>query len=962
MKLIKFLGAFAVIFAGLTMFQNCGGPMGNTDISSEDLAQLSVVDQSIALRKAHCVECHNPSTGVAEPRDILNDDALVSGHWVIPGNPEDSGMYKSLFSNMPLGRPALDSAQIQVFSAWIKGMANTGLKPAEILIAEAPAYNFGSVTTGEVAEKAFTLTNKGEQEALGLSGSLAAPFRFKGGSFPGQGGSCGAALAPNESCSVVVEFVPTAASDYKKTMKISYQDLESGKSVSISLEGGGKGVSRALLTVSHSPSYIFNTTILGDSSPQTFTITNIGAAEAKTVAVSLASTTDFQIQAKTCATSLAVNATCTVTVRFVPTNINSFTNSLRISYNDGLSTTQVALALSGKGVAKSSVFYSNIKAILASSCLDCHTTEFGTYSSLMAFKRSGTSPAITPSSAASRFIKRISQGPSQMGKSGFGDLADADRDKIIAWILAGAPNDPVVSPAVLSLDISPTLNFSSVTIGSKSEKTLQLTNSGGTKAESIAGAALPAGFTFTGGAFPGTGGNCSSTLAVGASCYIKVTFAPTAAVTYSGTLKVNYYSGKANANVSVSLAGVGKGTPIAILDFNVSDLDYGTLKANATLSKTLKVTNSGQTTAKSLSATGLSSGFAFAGNKYPGTGGTCATTLESKKSCNIVVTYKGTKEGKFSSKLNLNYNDGAANKVITVTMKSKVLADEPLTFQSIKGLFSSCLQCHSDFKSYDVIMKHVKSGMLLKRISGVYNGKPQMGAGDFGSLTAMERQMIQEWIKAGSPEFEKGSITQSYRPMVGDRHYIASVFDRVFGKEESVPFSKTILTKAELFGTACHRQDFVYDESTKTIAQALAQKTSLPLMKGDGSLDRCITTGTDDGRLNYEAVPMVTTISESLRKTTCMRLVHKTTAVKSALKLAKIAENADYTEKNITSLYQRFMPGSTPADDAVEALQALGATAVSNKNVKAASDSTKTLEGWRFIMMSICLSPQWQAP
>ena len=38
--------------------------------------------------------------------------------------------------------------------------------------------------------------------------ALAAPWSFKGGSYPGTGGTCAAALDPGTSCSIVVTFAP----------------------------------------------------------------------------------------------------------------------------------------------------------------------------------------------------------------------------------------------------------------------------------------------------------------------------------------------------------------------------------------------------------------------------------------------------------------------------------------------------------------------------------------------------------------------------------------------------------------------------------------------------------------------------------------------------------------------------------------------------------------------------------
>lgn len=956
MKFIKFLGTFSIIFGALMMFQNCGGPMGNTQLSSEELAQLSIREQSLALRRLYCLDCHNPSTGVADPRDILDDTALTNEGWIVPGKPDESHLYNSLFRGMPKGRAQLSDNEIQIFASWIKSMGEMDLQPSNIVISDSPTYDFGSVTTGEAASKTFTLKNTGEQEAKGLAGALTLPFRFKGGSFPGQGGDCAVSLAAGESCSIVIEFVPTSAVDFSKDLEIAYQDLEASKKSSLTLNGQGNGVSRALLVISNSPAYVFTSPQVGKNVSQTFTISNNGAAAAAKVNVSVGAG-DFSVQGQTCSANLAATKRCTVTVRFAPTNTNRQTTTLKVAYNDGTDDTHVAITLSGNGLPVNTLYYSHAKSILQTSCGTCHTSEFGTYTNLLAFKRTGSSPAITPFDSNSRFIKRISGGPNQMGVGNYGSLSAVDQQKLISWILAGAPNDPVVSPALLNLSEAPTLDFGTVSVGSSLSKTLTLNNTGGGKAENINASALPAGFHYVGGSFPGTSGTCTPSLNAGQSCTLRLEFKPVNVVTYSGNLSLSYFDATKNTTVTRALKGVGKGMAIAVLEFkDLSAVDFGLVKAKSVVNKKITVKNNGSATAKNITAVALSSGFSFAGSKFPGTGGTCSKSLAANASCVLSLNFSGNSEGKFKSTLSLNFNNGSQGMALTLPLSSQVLGDEPVTFETIKDSLKTCFQCHASFKTYSGLMAYVKAGdtnsLLLQHVFG-RNGKTQMGVGIYGSLDQSQRLMLEEWVKQGAIEYEKGSITQSFRPLLGDRYYVTSVLHRVFGEDERyvVPYTTPIMTRMDLFGSPCFTQDFVVTDAT-TGAIGHSFRTA----------DSCHRVGISETRLGAEMSPASSAVAESTRQTACYRIAQVTQNITSALARAKVAQTAAFDVANLQKVYQRFLPGTVASQMELEALAALGNEAINNKNVKANTDSTKVLEGWRYVILSLCLSPKWATP
>ena len=77
---------------------------------------------------------------------------------------------------------------------------------------------------GTVQEKTFTVTNSGGVSAASASGSgLSLPFKFKGGSYPGTGGTCGTTIVVG-TCTVVVEYNPTVTGSHSDTFNLDYYD------------------------------------------------------------------------------------------------------------------------------------------------------------------------------------------------------------------------------------------------------------------------------------------------------------------------------------------------------------------------------------------------------------------------------------------------------------------------------------------------------------------------------------------------------------------------------------------------------------------------------------------------------------------------------------------------------------------------------------------------------------------
>src|SRR5690606_10901406 len=144
-----------------------------------------------------------------------------------------------------------------------------GVSPASLSLSDSPTYDFGPVATGDSAEKTITVTNGGTFDASAVSGSgLAAPFSFKGGTYPGTGGTCGSTLTGGSSCNVVVVFAPVTIGNLSDTLDIPYYDGVNNQTANRALQG--IGTLPATLTISDGPTFNFGSLPYGASTTKSF--------------------------------------------------------------------------------------------------------------------------------------------------------------------------------------------------------------------------------------------------------------------------------------------------------------------------------------------------------------------------------------------------------------------------------------------------------------------------------------------------------------------------------------------------------------------------------------------------------------------------------------------------------------------------------------------------------------------
>ena len=184
------------------------------------------------------------------------------------------------------------------------------------------------------------MTNNGGVDATSIAGAaLTLPFEYKGGGYPGIGGTCTSFLAPTDTCDIVVVYRPTTASPLDTdTITLNYDDGVIPRNVAVGLEG--TAITPANIAISDAPNFDFGTIAVGSVVEHTFTISNSGATDA-TNFTEIPLTAPFNYKGGSypgaggdCpAAGAIVNGTpCTVVVEFTPTLTGNQPGAMSFNY------------------------------------------------------------------------------------------------------------------------------------------------------------------------------------------------------------------------------------------------------------------------------------------------------------------------------------------------------------------------------------------------------------------------------------------------------------------------------------------------------------------------------------------------------------------------------------------------------------------------------------------------------
>jgi len=526
-------------------------------------------------------------------------------------------------------------------------LSGTGVSaPAPAAVVTPASVTFSNqVVNSTSSAQTVTLTNTGNAD-LSLGGMSAS------GDFA-ETTACPSSLPAGASCTIAVTFTPAAVGTQTGTLTIA--DNAAASPQQVSLSGTGAAAATPAVTLSATSLTFASQTVATTSAAQSVTLKNSGTG-ALSIA-SIAASGNFA-EANTCGTSLAANASCSISVTFTPAAAGTLTGAITFTDNATASPQQVSLSGTGTAVATPAVSLSPASLTFAS-----QTVATTSAAQTITLTNPGAGALSISGIAASGNFAETTACPSSL-PAGASCTLSVTFTPTAAGTLTGAitfTDNAAASPQQVSLSgtavaagapavsFSPaTLTFSSQVLNSTSEAdTVTLTNTGN--------ASLSLASVRVSGAFAQTN-NCGTAVAAGASCTMSVTFTPTTAGSLSGSL--SFADNAAGSPQSVSLYGTG--VTAGTLSESQASVSFGTITVGQSSSQTLTITNSGGENVIVSAASTSGAGVSLSGISTP-------LTLAPGKSSSFTTTFSPTSTGAVTGTITLTNNSPTPSVAIPVT-------------------------------------------------------------------------------------------------------------------------------------------------------------------------------------------------------------------------------------------------------------------------------------------------------
>jgi hypothetical protein len=207
-----------------------------------------------------------------------------------------------------------------------------------------------------------------------------------------------------------------------------------------------------------------------------------------------------------------------------------------------------------------------------------------------------------------------------------------------------APTPTPTSTRVIAL--AGNMALGDVQVGTTATATMTISNSGNANL-TVTGITYPSGFS---------GNWASGTIAAGGSQNVTVTFAPTSATSYSGTLTVNGDQTSGTSTATVSGTGTTAQTSTRVIALT-GNLAFGNVQAGTTATATVTISNSGNA---NLTVTGITYPSGFSGNWASG-------TIAAGGSQNVTVTFAPTSATSYSGTVTVSGDQTSGSNTIALS-------------------------------------------------------------------------------------------------------------------------------------------------------------------------------------------------------------------------------------------------------------------------------------------------------
>lgn len=494
-----------------------------------------------------------------------------------------------------------------------------------------------------------------------------------------QTNNCGASLASGASCTITITFTPSALGARSANIQTVTNASDSPELVPLT----GTGTAPATSAVTFSPTSLAfgNQTTGTTSSARTITMTDTGAATLNITSINFTgtNTSDFA-KTTTCGSTLAANASCTITITFTPgadgarsANVQTITDapdSPELVPMTGTGTTppapQATLSpaslafgnvLTGVTSASQAITLSNIgNASLTISSI----TLTGANSAM--FAQTNTCGASV--AAGGSCIITVTFTPTSTGAK-VASVSVADN-------AAGTPH----TAGLTGTGVAPAVTFGSASLAfgnqitntTSTPQTVSLTNTG---TENLTITSI--GLTGSNPTMFGQTNNCPATLAAGNACTITVTFTPTSNGAKSANVSVT--DNASGSPQTVGLTGTGVAAPTPLVTFSPTSVAFGSQTQSTTSGAyAITMTNSGSGTLTISNVTLIgtnSADFAQTNN---------CSSLTAGSSCTINVTFTPGAIGARSASVQTTTNAADSPETVAMTGTGTAAATPIVTF------------------------------------------------------------------------------------------------------------------------------------------------------------------------------------------------------------------------------------------------------------------------------------------
>jgi trimeric autotransporter adhesin len=508
------------------------------------------------------------------------------------------------------------------------------------------SISYANTAVGDTSVTNVTVSNDGDQD-LNLSASLSDTTNYLVSL-----GTCGT-VAAGDSCVFSVTFRPQSAAAFNsRTLTLDHNAF--GDPDTVSLSGTG------IAAVVSSASSLSPSATVGSPTTASAVITNnrTTAVAISTITFGGSFASDYSVNGtSTCndGTSIPAGGNCTLVIRFNPASASPALRSASANVAHNANGSPLAITLNGNATAApqgaiatsaSSIAFADTQ-LAASTTSSITVSNSGTAALQLSsfalggshpgdFERAGTcSPSGSLAIGATCTID-VTFRPSALGARAASLTIAHDGSNPSAVISLSGNGVPVPAPLVALAPAS--LNFGAQTVGGLyPARTVQLTNSG-TATLNVAS------ITIDSAAFSNVSATaCPATLAPAQSCNIDLRFAPPAAASYSGTLRV--ISNTAGSPHTVALAGNGSAEAAPALSWSpaVTQLDFGNVtvgSVSAVQSATLRNAGPGGAAISLVNAVGIDAAmFAVGSDASDGSACRAGRVLFEGETCRVDVRF-----------------------------------------------------------------------------------------------------------------------------------------------------------------------------------------------------------------------------------------------------------------------------------------------------------------------------------